>query len=78
MHSSDLLKVPQPSPEMTSQRRAVDHFGLRGSGSDSKLPKMAPSPSTVSQNTLVHVTYNVFVHSLFLNLHVEVCSFNVG
>ena len=54
VHSSDLEKVPQPSPEMTGYRRSVDHFGLRGSGSDSKLSIITASPATVSQPNNMH------------------------
>lgn len=53
MRSSDLEEVTQPSPEMTSQRRSVDHFGLRGSGSDSKLSGITASPATVSQYAFI-------------------------
>ena len=54
MRSSDVEKVPQPSPEMTGYRRVMDHFGLRrGSGSDSKLTSIAASPAAVSQSMIL-------------------------
>lgn len=79
MHSSDLEKVPQPSPEMTGQRRAVDHFGLRGSGSDTKLSLPAASPSTVSLHihTMPHylLCLHLYMRLNLLQVHTPVCTY---
>ena len=61
VRSSDIEKMPQPSPEMTSQRRSVDHFGLRGSGSDTKLSGITASPATVSQYMWLCI-WHVYIH----------------